>query len=165
MFRWTGATAREFLRVSYAPSEYQTKLWPLEALIERWFPPTWRGQCGFPVLSTVDHPARFHSPHAPGPRTCSHSAPRSLSQRSDSRTGVDAGCKNMGIAGRTMMVCLDILFHRRRNKGHFRVGGPRPDRYREMSDNPQSVNYAAPRPPYPGNPGATRRGPPGGHAG
>jgi hypothetical protein len=112
--RWTGATAREFPSVSYAPSEYQTKRWPLEALIESWFPLFWRGQRCFTVLPTVDHPVRFSSTRVPGSRECSHSALRCLSQRSDSRTGVDARCENGSIARRTVMVCLDIFFHRNR---------------------------------------------------
>jgi len=105
---WTGTLVREFPSVSYAPSEYQTKLWPTEALIERWFPLSWRGQRGFTVLSTVDQHSRFATPRALGAWRCSLSAPPRLSQQSDLRTGGDAGCHNKDIARRTEIVFLDI---------------------------------------------------------
>ena len=38
MFHWSRQLSKA-LRVSYASSEFQTKPWLKEALIERWFPP------------------------------------------------------------------------------------------------------------------------------
>jgi len=43
-----------------------------------------------------------------------------------SRTRVDAGCPNPGIARRSMMVCLDIPSHRRNFERDFRTCGPPP---------------------------------------
>jgi hypothetical protein len=123
---WTGASAREFPRIGYAPSEYQTKPWPIEALIEGWFPLSSRGQCGFTVLSTADPSQNFSSSPAPGDLLCSPSAPE-RGRRSLPRVGEDAGCKNKsGIAGRAMIVSLDIPFHRRQFK--LRVDSRQADR-------------------------------------
>jgi transposase len=106
------ASALEFPSVGYAPSEYQTKLWPVEALIEGWFPRSSRGHCGFTVPSTADTTQNVSSSRTSGDLPCSPSGPE-RDRRSLPRLGEDAGCKtNSRIAGRSRIVCLDIHLHR-----------------------------------------------------
>jgi len=84
---WTRASAREFPRIGYAPSEYRTKPWPIEALIEGWFPLSRRGQCGFKVLSTVDLHRSFFPSRVPGACRCSPSTAERLGQPSRHERG------------------------------------------------------------------------------
>jgi len=117
----------KFPSIGYAPSEYRTKPWPQEVLIEGWFPYFAREQNGFRVDGTTD--IVTPAPRSLHQRNCgSRHTPLSGNRRIDhpflttsiySRTRVDAGCHNKRIAGRWVIVLLDILFHRTRKKRPF----------------------------------------------
>ena len=121
----------KFPSIGYAPSEYRTKPWPQEVLIEGWFPHFAREQDGFRVDGTTD--SNTPAPRSLRQRNCgSRHTPLSGDRRIDhlflttsiySRTRVDAGCHNKRIARRWVIVLLDILFHRKRIKGG--ISGPR----------------------------------------
>ena len=125
----------KFPSIGYAPSEYRTKPWPQEVLIEGWFPHFAREQDGFRVDGTTD--SNTPAPRSLRQRNCgSRHTPLSGDRRIDhlflttsiySRTRVDAGCHNNRIAGRWVIVLLDILFHRRRNKPTFLHAVSHPD--------------------------------------
>ena len=129
----------KFPSIGYAPSEYRTKPWPQEVLIEGWFPLLAREQNGFRVDGTTD--SSTPAPRSLRQRNCgSRHTPLSGDRRIDhlflttsiySRTRVDAGCHNNRIARRWVIVLLDILFHRRRKKRPFAFTKSHPQ---EMSD-------------------------------
>jgi hypothetical protein len=110
---WTAAPADEFPRTGYAPSEYQTKPWPIEALIEGWFPllreDTAASRSCRPPISARTSPRRVC-------RTICSAAPPHQNVVDDLRheweRTPDARTKS-GIARRALIVFLDIPFHRR----------------------------------------------------
>jgi hypothetical protein len=96
--------------------------------MEVWRPRESHGfQDGFRVDGTTD--TNTPAPRSLYRRNCgSRHTPLSGDRRIDhlflttsiySRTRVDAGCHNKRIAGRWVIVLLDILFHRRRKKRPF----------------------------------------------
>ena len=126
----------KFPSIGYAPSEYRTKPWPQEVLIEGWFPHFAREQDGFRVDGTTD--IVTPAPRSLCQRNCgSRHTSLSGDRRTDhlfsttsinSRTRVDAGCQNHRIDRRSVIVCLDIHFHRRRIEGGNPVRGHLPGR-------------------------------------
>ena len=119
---WARAVTSESPRIGYAPSEYRTKPWPHEALIEGWFPPYGRGQSGFQVEGSCEGcwlPKR--SPGASVRRT--HVGLRR--SEDDPRTGVDAGWKKDEFVRRRATSFLDIPFHRRNFDRGFGEGSRR----------------------------------------
>jgi len=105
----------KFPSIGYAPSEYRTKPWPQEVLIEGWFPLLAREQNSFRVDGTTD--SSTPAPRSLRQRNCgSRHTPLSGDRKIDhlflttsiySRTRVDAGCHNNRIAGRWVIVLLE----------------------------------------------------------
>jgi hypothetical protein len=115
---WTAASADEFPRTGYAPSEYQTKPWPIEALIEGWFPLYCEDNAASrscrPPISVRTSPRRDH-------RTLCAAAPphqNVVDHLRHQRERTPDARKKASIAGRAGEVCLDIPFHRSAFKGH-----------------------------------------------
>jgi hypothetical protein len=91
----------------------------------RMVPLSLRGQCGFKVLSTADTRQSVSSSRTSADLRCSLSA-ADPGRPSVPRAGEGAGCKKRSsIAGRAVIVSLDVPFHRRAD----RVGSPRPRRW------------------------------------
>jgi len=58
LFVWPRSVPPQVPRLGYAPSEFQTKRWPYEALIEGWFPPLAREHERFIVVKDANHVSR-----------------------------------------------------------------------------------------------------------
>lgn len=120
---WSHPLAVESPRIGHAPPQHLRKRWPLEALMEGWFPLRSGEHASLPIAEVAgsrentDDRIQRALPADPAavlsrPRTQSRVA---AVHRAAMRRGVDAGCHCTCMPA-TVKVCLDIRLHGRTSK-------------------------------------------------